>query len=300
MSDPTENPKMANPEMANPEMANPEMANPESWTAVGEANHHGRLAALHRYVVGAGVSTLRYFRSEELVVESKADESPVTIADREAEKWVRGQIASDFPDDSVAGEEFSDEVGSSRYRWIIDPIDGTKSFVCGVPLYSTLLALELDGQPIAGAIFIPGLYELVLAATGKGAWYRRQAGAPWQPARVSQKSSLKEAVILCSQTDLFERRGAGDAFTELQKRCWVSRSWGDGYGYLLVATGRAELMIDAVCNPWDVAAMLPILAEAGGKFTDWQGRATCRSGEGIGSNGLVHEAALEILGIVES
>lgn len=270
-------------------------SDPNSWQPSGDAHHDGRLAAMLRYAVGAGDVTLRHFRTEGLRVEAKADDSPVTIADREAEMWVRGQIGQDFEHDSVVGEEYSDEIGSSRYRWIIDPIDGTKSFVCGVPLYSTLLALECDGEPLGGVIQIPALGETVVAAVGHGAWYRSRAEADWQPARVSQKESLGEAVVLTSQGDLFAQRGAGEAFAELERNCWVSRTWGDGYGYLLVATGRAELMVDAKCNPWDVAAMLPILGEAGGQFTDWRGLATCRAGEGLGTNGKVHAAALAIL-----
>lgn len=271
-------------------------SNPDTWDHSTAEFHDGRLAALLRYAIGAGDQTLKHFRQTGLQVEAKSDDSPVTVADRQAECWVRDRIAEEYGDDSVAGEEYSDARGSSRYRWVIDPIDGTKSFVCGVPLYSTLLALELDEQPIAGVIQIPALGETVVAAVGQGAWYRPAATADWRVARVSDKSDLREAVLLTSQTDLFARRGAQAEFTELERNCWVSRTWGDGYGYLLVATGRAELMIDAVCNPWDVAAMLPILGEAGGRFSDWQGQATCRGGEGLGSNGKLHAAALRLLG----
>lgn len=269
---------------------------PDSWNAAADGLHGGRLAALLDIAVGAGEVTLSHFRQVGLTVEAKADDSPVTIADRSAEQWARQRIATAYPDDTVVGEEFSEASGTSRYRWVIDPIDGTKSFVCGVPLYSTLLALEYDGEPLGGVIEIPALGETVIAATGHGAWYRRAAGAAWEPARVSQKSTLSEAVIVTSQTDLFARRGAGRQFAELERQCWVSRTWGDGYGYLLVATGRAELMVDAVCNPWDVAAMLPIMSEAGGRFSDWKGLPTCRGGEGLGSNGRLHDQALAILG----
>src|SRR5690606_13192880 len=174
-------------------------------------------------------------------------------------------------------------------------IDGTKSFVCGVPLYSTLVALELDGQPIGGVIQIPALGETVIAAMGLGAWYRRGPQAAWQRARVSDTSKLSDAVLLTSQTDLFARRGAGESFAKLEQQCWVSRTWGDGYGYLLVATGRAEVMVDACCNAWDVAAMVPILTEAGGRFTAWDGTGSCRGGDGVGSNGRVHAQVLSIL-----
>jgi histidinol-phosphatase len=270
-------------------------SHPPGWKSLANDPHQGRLALLLEVAIGAGRVTLEHFRTDSLQVEAKADDSPVTIADRSAEQWARAEIAQAYPDDTVQGEEFSEATGTSRYRWIIDPIDGTKSFVCGVPLYSTLVALELDGEPIAGVIQIPALGETVIAATGYGAWYRASEDAEWQPARVSQKSDLSTAVLLTSQTDLFARRGAGTAFTDLERACWVSRTWGDGYGYLLVATGRAELMVDACCNAWDVAAMLPILSEAGGQFTAWNGAANCRGGDGIGSNGRLHEQALRYL-----
>jgi len=269
---------------------------PESWATVAAEEHAGRLAAMVDIAIGAGEVTLHYFRSNTLLVEAKADDSPVTIADRSAEQWARGRITKAYPDDAVVGEEFSDAAGTSRYRWVIDPIDGTKSFVCGVPLYSTLLALECDGKPLGGVIQIPALGETVAAVVGWGAWYRRAPQAAWEPARVSHKQSLNQSVLLTSQSDLFARRGAGDAFADLERLCWVSRTWGDGYGYMLVATGRAELMVDAICNPWDVAAMLPILSEAGGRFTDWRGNETCRGGEGLGTNGFIHDEVVGILG----
>lgn len=270
-------------------------SHPPGWKSLANDPHQGRLALLLQVAIGAGRVTLEHFRTASLQVEAKADDSPVTIADRSAEQWARAEIAQAYPDDTVQGEEFAEAAGTSRYRWIIDPIDGTKSFICGVPLYSTLVALELDDEPIAGVIQIPALGETVIAATGYGAWYRAGENAEWQRAQVSQKSELSSAVVLTSQTDLFAQRGAGAAFAELERACWVSRTWGDGYGYLLVATGRAELMVDACCNAWDVAAMLPILSEAGGRFTAWNGAANCRGGDGLGSNGLLHEQALQFL-----
>lgn len=276
---------------------------PDHWSAAqlaqrypGDADlasgHEGRLAALVELAIGAGGQTLPFYLQKDLQVEAKSDDSPVTIADRTAEQWARQQVAERFPDDAVEGEEFSDTEGSSRYRWIVDPIDGTKSFVCGVPLYSTLVALECDGQSLGGVIRIPALGETLAAVNGLGCWYRRGDNSPWEVAKVSNKRQLDQSVLLTSQTDLYERRGARDTFAQLEKDCWVSRTWGDGYGYLLVATGRAELMVDPYCNPWDVAAMLPIIREAGGLFTDWQGVGTCRSGEGFASNGWLHDTVV--------
>lgn len=258
-------------------------------------DHHGRVAGMIKICVMAGNHTLKYFRKSDVQIEAKSDDSPVTVADREAEELARQQLSNEFPEDAIHGEEFPEKSGTSEYRWIIDPIDGTKSFVCGVPLYSTLIALEKNGIPIAGAIYIPATGEMVFAAEGRGCWYRETEKCTWEPSQVSDKKDLKESVFLTSQADLFRERKAGEAFQILEDTCWVSRSWGDGYGYLMVATGRAEVMVDAICNPWDVAAMIPIMQEAGGLFTDWNGQNTHSGGSGVGSNGKVHQAALSIL-----
>lgn len=247
----------------------------------------------------AGDHTLRYFGDQSLTVDAKVDDSPVTVADREAEQLVRKHIAEAFPEDTVQGEEFAETAGASQYRWVVDPIDGTKSFICGVPLYSTLLALEKDGEPIGGVILIPALGEWVVAATGLGCWHqaRDRDGntTRWRRAEVSQRQTLDRAVFLSSQIDSFEQRGSGQAYKTLEKQCWITRTWGDGYGYLLVATGRADLMIDPICNAWDVAAIQPVVTEAGGRFTDWTGTATVRGGDGVGTNGQLHDAVLAIL-----
>ncbi|MFK8114628.1 MAG: histidinol-phosphatase [Rubripirellula sp.] len=262
--------------------------NPSHWTDL----HEQRLGAMIEVAEAAGRHTLQYFRSASLAVDVKSDESPVTIADREAEQLVRDLLAKRFPDDTLQGEEFAEQTGTSRYRWIVDPIDGTKSFVCGVPLYSTLLALECDGEPLGGVIFIPALDEIIVAAIGKGSWYRSSCNGKWERANVSNKENLSEAVFVTSEVASFEERGDADAYTRLEKESWISRSWGDGYGYLMVATGRADIMIDPICNAWDVAAILPIVVEAGGKFTNWKGESTTRGGDGVGTNGKLHEATL--------
>lgn len=260
---------------------------PTQWSTL----HDSRLAAMIEVSRAAGEHTLKYFRSSSLTVDAKSDDSPVTVADREAEQLTRTLLLERFPDDTVQGEEFDDQAGTSPYRWVVDPIDGTKSFVCGVPLYSTLLALEFDGQPLGGAIFIPALDETIVAAMGQGAWTRR-GEQPWERARVSDRAELSEAIFVTTQVDSFDARGAGDCYRRLEQEAWLTRSWGDGYGYLLVATGRADLMVDPICNPWDVAAILPVIVEAGGKFTDWRGNPTVRGGDGVGSNGKLHDAVL--------
>ncbi len=264
---------------------------PDNWSEL----HEGRLAKLVPIAEAAGNSTRAYFGNSELTVESKQDDSPVTAADRHAEQLVRKQVAEAFPTDEVLGEEFETQPGTSGYRWIVDPIDGTKSFVSGVPLYSTLLALEYNDETLAGVIYIPALNECVAAAKGQGAWHRATGSEDWVTAHVSARKKLSEAIFLTSQVDSFDARNAATAYKELERAAWISRSWGDGYGYLLVATGRADVMVDPVVNAWDVAAIRPVIEEAGGKFSCWSGEPTSRGPDAVGTNGKLHKEVLAIL-----
>jgi histidinol-phosphatase len=243
----------------------------------------------------AGEITLEYFRREDLEVQRKGDDSPVTQADRRAEEHLRSRIAAAFADDAILGEELPDRQGTSGFRWILDPIDGTKSFIHGVPLYGTLIAVERAGDPLLGVIRIPALEECVYAAAGQGAWYL-QGEKPPRPARVSQRAPLSQGLFVTSEVANFEQIGRRDAYDRLQKAARLTRSWGDCYGYLMVATGRAEVMIDPIVHVWDVAPLLPILEEAGGTFTDWQGRRTIHSGQAIATNGVVLEEVLKVTG----
>ncbi|MFY8070568.1 MAG: histidinol-phosphatase [Pirellula sp.] len=238
--------------------------------------------------------TLGFFRTKAYQVERKSDRSPVTAADKEAERAAREAVSKGFPQDSLLGEEFGSIAGQNDFEWIIDPIDGTKSFISGVPLYSTLVGLTYQGRPLVGVIAIPALGELVIGAVGCGAWYGQHSGQ-MQRSQVSTVGSLSDGLFLTSQVDNFDRRGAQAAYQELQSSAYVSRSWGDGYGYLLVATGRGELMVDPIVNPWDVAAVAPVITEAGGKFTSWAGKVDLRAGHCFASNGLIHEDVLRVL-----
>ena len=251
-----------------------------------------RYELAQRAASAAGRLTLRYFR-QEIQVHRKADDSPVTIADREAEKLLRYEIAKSFPADAIVGEEYPETPGTSGFRWILDPIDGTKSFISGVPLYGTLVGVEHNGQSVIGVIYIPGLDECVHAARGHGAWYEAKGTTP-QPARVSTCPQLSQGLLLTSQIDSFARRGASRAYQQLEQAAWITRTWGDCYGYLLVATGRAAVMIDPVMNLWDAGAVQPILEESGGTFTDWQGTSTIYGGEGIATNGHVLSEVLTV------
>jgi histidinol phosphatase-like enzyme (inositol monophosphatase family) len=247
----------------------------------------------------AAADTLRWFNSPTLVVDTKADASPVTQADRAAEAILRRQLLGAFPDDAFLGEETGATAGTSGYEWIVDPIDGTKSFIRGVPLYATLVGCRQAGQGVLGVIAIPALDEMVYAARGAGAWHVRGSAAP-VPARVSTRATLRESLVCSSDFTSFARwsggRAAGDAARgRIESACGVVRTWGDGYGYLLVATGRADVMIDPLLNAWDAAAVETVVTEAGGRFTDWRGRASIDSGDGVATNGLVHDAVLGCL-----
>ena len=243
----------------------------------------------------AGRLTLDYFRRDDLAVEHKADDSPVTVADRLAEQSLRKQIGQQFPRDAILGEEFDDKPGSTGFRWILDPIDGTQSFVHGVPLYSTLVAVEHGGQSILGVICLPALDQCVYAADGLGAWQVTGDAAP-TPARVSGRSSLGEGLFLTSAVDGFGEIERHDVYLRLQSAARVCRTWGDGYGYAMVATGRAELMVDPIMAVWDAGPLLPVMQEAGGTFTDWKGQPTIHSGQGIATNGLILDEVLSIIG----
>ncbi|MCH8922700.1 MAG: histidinol-phosphatase [Planctomycetes bacterium] len=242
----------------------------------------------------AGKITLEYFQTDDLVVERKADNSPVTVADRRAEQHLRQRIAEEFPNDGIVGEEFPTTEGNSGYRWIVDPIDGTKSFISGVPLYGTLLGVEHEGRGVIGVIYMPALDEMVYAATGQGAWHEL-GSKPRRPACVSSVAKLSDGLFCTCEVKTFLTADRQAAYDRLQATAQISRTWGDCYGYLLVATGRAAVMVDPVANVWDIAAVQPIIEESGGRFTDWQGQATIHSGDGIGTNGHVHEEVLALV-----
>lgn len=270
---------------------------PRPTAAVSE-----RLEVALEAVRQATPETLRWFGASDLTVDEKADQSPVTQADRAAEAALRAALLGRFPQDGFLGEETGTVAGTSGFEWIVDPIDGTKSFIQGVPLFATLVGCRQQGQGVLGIVAIPALAEVVYAATGGGAWHVR-SGEPPRPARVSSRATLARAVLCSSDFTSFRRwsggRERGEAARDrLEADCGVCRTWGDGYGYLLVATGRAEVMVDPLMNPWDAAAVETVVTEAGGRFTDWHGRSRIDSGDGIASNGLVHEEVLRRLGTV--
>jgi len=236
----------------------------------------------------AGRITLRHYQTG-VAVEAKADESPVTVADREAENLLRDLIQKAFPEDGIIGEEWGEIPGRSGRRWIVDPIDGTKSFIHGVPLYATLVGLEVDGACVVGAANFPALNEMVCAAKGSGCfWNGRRA-------RVSGVSRMSDALLMTTDAPNIVLAGYGPGYDRASAAARLRRGWGDAYGHAMVATGRAEVMLDPFMEVWDCAALVPIVLEAGGTFTDWKGNPTARGGSAISTNGKVYEEVMGLL-----
>lgn len=235
----------------------------------------------------AGRVTLRYFQTG-VAVQKKADNTPLTIADQEAEQTLRRLIGDAFPEHGIIGEEYGrSPAKNSPYTWVLDPIDGTKSFVSGVPLYANLLAL-LDGQrALLGVINFPALDETIYAVRGGGCYWNGRR------ARVSTTEKLSDAVLLTSGLNYFKQRQA--AWDRLLRASYIQRTWGDAYGYALVATGRADVMVDPAMALWDAAPLQVIMEEAGGTFTDWQGSATIHNEESIATNGRLFDQVMALL-----
>jgi histidinol-phosphatase len=235
--------------------------------------------------------TLARYLAEDLLVETKLDLTPVTEADRAVEQAIRGRLAELRPDDAVVGEEYgaSSGAGSGR-RWILDPIDGTKSYMRGMPTWSTLIALSIADRVWLGVVAAPALGRRWWAQRGSGAF------ADGRPIHVSSVSRLEDAVLTWSGIEDWDAIGRLESIVELGRRCWRSRGIGDAWQYMLVAEGAAEIALDPAVSLWDLAALQVIVEEAGGRFTDFTGVPGPDGGDGIATNGLVHDAALAIVG----
>ncbi len=236
----------------------------------------------------AGKTALQSWRTS-LTIEQKGDGSPVTAADRAAELAARKWITRRFPRDGILGEEFGETPGVSGRRWIIDPIDGTKTFVRGVPLWGSLVAVVQGETVLAGAAAFPAMAEELAAAPGEGCWY---GGARCV---VSDVSRLSAATVLTTDEHGFPTARARQGWADLAAAAEIVRTWGDCYGYLMVATGRAEVMVDPRLGAWDAACFLPIVTEAGGSFTDWTGKITAFGGSAIATNGALARKARRLL-----
>jgi histidinol phosphatase-like enzyme (inositol monophosphatase family) len=232
---------------------------------------------------------MSYFKTE-LVVDTKGDGSPVTNADRAAEQAARAWIEQRFPLDGIIGEEFGETRPTARRRWFIDPIDGTKSFVHGVPLWGALIGIVDGDTVVAGAVCCPAVDETVVAARGEGCWWNGVR------CRVSRTAQLGDATVLVTDERAYGDARKRDAWRALADASRIARSWGDCYGYVLLASGRADVMVDPKMNPWDAAAVLPVIEEAGGVFTDWTGARTAFGGDVIATNAALADSARACLG----
>ena len=237
----------------------------------------------------AGKLTLGHFQTG-LRPDFKSDDTPVTVADRQAEALIRERIASRYPRHAIVGEEYgTDGDAQASHRWFIDPIDGTKSFVRGVPLYAVLIGLAIEGVVEVGAAYFPALDEMVAAATGEGCWWNGRR------AHVSDVSSLQQAVVAFTDVANFGRHGRAAAWERIQAATYFRAGWGDAYGHALVATGRVELMLDPIMNAWDCAPFPPILKEAGGYFGDWQGNTSIHGNEALSTSLALLPQVLDLI-----
>ncbi|MBA3724946.1 MAG: inositol monophosphatase family protein [Armatimonadetes bacterium] len=238
-----------------------------------------------RVARAAGGITLKYFNTD-TPVERKADDSPVSRADREAETYIRNQIALRFPHHGILGEEFEEQPGDGETRWVIDPIDGTKSFVYGVPLFAVLVGLERDGIPVMGVAHFPALNETLWAEQGGGAFCNGEA------IRVSSTDRIEDALLVSGSILSFEAKGTLDGYIALAQRAYATRTWGDAYGHSMVARGKAEVMLDPRVNVWDTCALTPIVLASGGTFTSFDGGPGHGVGEALSTNGRLLQPAL--------
>jgi histidinol-phosphatase len=232
-----------------------------------------------------GAEALKYYRHNPSV-EHKADGSPVTVADRQAERLARAWLARRFPGDAILGEEFGQTTGSTGRAWLLDPVDATKSFVRGVPLWGSLVAVVEGDTVLAGAAAYPAIGESVAAALGEGCWHDGVR------CRVSEVARLEQATLLTSDVQRFATPELRHGWDALAHAAFLARTWGDCYGYLLVTTGRAEAMVDVGLNPWDIACFVPIIQEAGGRIVDFGGRGYPPLENAIASNSAL---ATEVL-----
>jgi histidinol-phosphatase len=237
----------------------------------------------------ADAMTMARFRARDLAVDTKPDLSPVTEVDRRVEEMLRERIAARRPGDGVLGEEFGAE-GSGGTRWIVDPIDGTKNYVRGIPVFATLIAVESDGRLVAGVASAPALHRRWWAVRGRGAF------ADGVAIRVSRVAALEDAQLCFTGALGFERKGMGERFLALARRCWRNRGFGDFWQHVLVAEGSADVAVEPDVSLWDLAALQVIVEEAGGRFTDLSGVPRPDGGSAVSTNGLLHDEVLAILG----
>ena len=264
----------------------------ERRTAAGAAATHDEVAELLAAAVEwgreAGELTMRYY-GHRLQFEDKLDGTPVTVADRGAEKLLRERIAARFPDHAMLGEEYGESNPGARVRWVLDPVDATRAFARGVPIFGVLIGIEVAGEPVVGVANFPALGELVAGGRGHGCWWNGER------ARVSDTDRIEDSLVLTTDVERVLKRPEGMGYRRLQVRALFARTWGDCYGHCLVATGRAEVMVDPVMASWDAGPFPVILTEAGGRFTSITGEFTMHGTSGVSTNGRLHEEVLREL-----
>jgi len=257
------------------------------------AGHEDDLRLAHVIADMVDSLTMSRFQAADLQVETKPDLTPVTDADKAAEELVRTQLRRTRPRDAVVGEEF-DATGRGSRRWIIDPIDGTKNFVRGVPVWATLLALVEEDEVVVGVVSAPALQRRWWAASGTGAWNGRSLSSA-RRLQVSAVSSLRDASLSYSDITEWERAGLGDRFVGLTRKVWRSRAFGDFWSYMLVAEGSVDIAAEPDLAIYDMAALVPIVVEAGGRFTSLDGVDGPFGGSGLATNGELHDTVLGTL-----
>jgi len=236
----------------------------------------------------AGRLTLEYF-NKGVVADAKADGSPVTIADKKAEQLIRQAVQQRYPGHAVLGEEFGESGQGASHRWIVDPIDGTKAFIHGVPLYGVLLGLEIEGVVEVGVAYFPALEEMISAASGSGCWWNGK------PAHVSTVERLDKGVVSFTDLGGFWNSNRWAPFERLARRASIRAGWSDAYGYMLVASGRVEVMLDPVMAVWDCGPFPPIFLEAGGYFGDWKGNPTIYGKEAVATTLALKDEVIGLL-----
>jgi histidinol-phosphatase len=251
------------------------------------------MATARRAVEAASAASMRHFRMG-VRVDLKPDRSPVTVADRESEVAILEVIRDAFPAHSVLGEETGAHAGAAESRWIVDPLDGTRGFTRGETFWGPLVALEHEGDIVAGAMALPAHGEVYFAATGRGAWLVSGEAAP-TPLKVSGIAAWEDATLSLGEPRVLLAPPFGKAIERLATTCARTRCWGDLAGFVMVLTGRAEAWIEAGVQLWDLGPMKVLIEEAGGRFTDLTGGATPASGDAIASNGSVHDVVLRAL-----
>lgn len=250
-----------------------------------DANERQEFVPFIRELAAASGELIRGYYMGDYRVQTKSDATPVTAADREAEALMRELIERRYPAHGIVGEEYGESNAGASYRWVLDPIDGTKSFVANCYLFGTLIALLRDGRPILGAIHNPLLKHLLI---GDG----REARLNDRAVRVSERDRIEDAVLLTtSHWEVFQRRD-GPAFEALSRRARIYRTWGDCMGYFLVATGGADIMFDSIVSPWDIQAIVPVVEGAGGAVSDWYGGDPVQADSLIATNGVLHDAVV--------